>query len=217
MGYKRNQNKACIFSKQKENKVVYIALYVDDFFVFYNDLQAAEELKAQLAKYFMVKDLGLISYILGIKIVQDKENKVIKLNQSHYIMSVLSKFGMSNANLVGTPLQPNVKFNEDEACIDNVPYQQLIGSLMYLCVSTRRDIAYAVSFLSQFNTKYTNEHWSAAKRVLRYLKGTIDMCLTFKGTDLIFEGYVRTTQLRKSFTGFVFKMCNAAVSWGCRK
>lgn len=110
-------------------------------------------------------------------------------------MSVLSKFGMSNANLVGTPLQPNVKFNEDEACIDNVPYQQLIGSLMYLCVSTRRDIAYAVSFLSQFNTKYTNEHWSAAKRVLRYLKGTIDMCLTFKGTDLIFEGYVRTTRL----------------------
>ena len=53
-----------------------------------------------------------------------------------------------------------------------LPYQNLIGSLMYLSVSTRPDITYAVSALSQFNVNYSQEHRVAAKRVLRYLRGT---------------------------------------------
>lgn len=65
----------------------------------------------------------------------------------------------------------------------DVVYQQLIGSLMYLSVTTRPDIAYAVSYLSQFNLKHSNEHWQAAKRVFRYLKGTSDFGLIYSKTD----------------------------------
>lgn len=88
---------------------------------------------------------------------------------------------MSDSNSVKTPMDVNVKLLKPERtnngkCI-GVPYRELIGSLMYLAVSTRPDIAFAVSSLSQFNDCFDESHWAAARRVLRYLKGTIDVVL----------------------------------------
>ena len=67
------------------------------------------------------------------------------------------------------------KTEEEAKRMENIPYQNLIGALMYLAVFTRPDIAHAVSVLSQFNANYGTQHWAAAKRVLRYLKGTQDV------------------------------------------
>jgi len=106
--------------------------------------------------------------------------------------------------------------------ISSVPYQSLIGALMWLAVTTRPDIAYAVSALSQYNTNFGKQHWIAAKRVLRYLKGTQTHCLRYKrsGQDLV--GYADADWAaniddRRSFTGFAFKFASAAISWESRK
>ena len=88
---------------------------------------------------------------------------------------------------------------------------------MYLAVSTRPDISYTVSALSQFNQNHGEEHWNAAKRVLRYLKGTLDYGLTFRKTGSL-HGYVDADWAgciddRRSFTGYCFILADAAISW----
>lgn len=93
---------------------------------------------------------------------------------------------------------------------------------MYLAVCTRPDIAHAVSYLSQYNDCHDSSHWSAAKRVLRYLKGTRNVGLSFKKTTKSLIGYVDANWAnclddRKSYTGFVFMMAGNPISWESRK
>lgn len=104
------------------------------------------------------------------------------MSQETYIRDLLEKFQMSDCKAMPTPLEtkkllPCEKGNDDSSLY---PYQKLIGCLMFLAVNTRPDIAFAVSYLSQFNTKYDKTHWVAAKRVLQYLKGTIDLGITYR-------------------------------------
>ena len=119
-----------------------------------------------------------------------------------------------NSNLE-KPSSPAV----DEKCY---PYKNLVGCLMYLSVATRPDIAYATSVLSQFNSNHEKEYWEAAKRVLRYLKGTLNHGLVYKRAGADLAGYVdadwgNCPRNRRSYTGFVFKVADAAVTWEARK
>lgn len=106
------------------------------------------------------------------------------MTQSQYTDAILERFGMQHCNTAKTPIETNGQLkkppraNEEE--IKKYPYQRLIGALMYLVVSTRPDITYTVNFMSQINTNYTSEHWVAAKRILRYLKGTVKHGLMYK-------------------------------------
>lgn len=93
---------------------------------------------------------------------------------------------------------------------------------MYLAVCTRPDIAHTVSALAQFNDKPSDHHWGAAKRVLRYLKGTADYSLHFRRPIGKLIGYADadwagSTKDRRSYTGYVFLLGGAAVSWQARK
>ncbi|KAL6420407.1 hypothetical protein ACFW04_014533 [Cataglyphis niger] len=111
---------------------------------------------------------------------------------------------------------------EKEIVEMNIPYQSLLGSLMYLAVSTRPDIFYAISILSQFNTNPGKAHWSAAKRVLRYLKGTINYSLVYTKSEIPLIGFVDAdwggnVNDHVSYTGFVFKLANTAITWEARK
>ena len=97
-----------------------------------------------------------------------------------------------------------------------------ISILMYPAVSTRPDIAFSVSYLSQFNDCFAKEHWLAAKRVLRYLRGSQDKGLVFKRNGSYLEGFADADWGscpidRRSYTGYVFRMNGAAVSWEARK
>lgn len=108
--------------------------------------------------------------------------------------------------------------DEDEK---KLPYRELVGVLMYLAVSTRPDIARAVSSLSQFNNRYGHSHWLVAKRVLRYLKETVDAGIVFKPTRNSLTGYVDADWAgcpvdRRSYTGYVF-MLNGVISWDSKK
>jgi hypothetical protein len=127
--------------------------------------------------------------ILGIKLIQ-KENQ-ISLSQTHFVDSLLNKFGLENANPVTTPLDPNVNLDDNETeensnTQDNQAshfYATLIGSLMYLALGTRPDIAYAINRLAQFTQELKPKHWTTIKRVFRYLKGTQKYILTYGGAE----------------------------------
>ena len=133
----------------------------------------------------------------------------------------MSRFGMENSKPVSTPLDPGTKLAKLDSCLkeelEEYPFRELIGSLMYLAVGTRPDIAFAVNSLSQYNTCYKKEHWVAAKRVLRYLKGTTNHGITFKKTGIVLEGYTDAdwaicTNDRRSYTCYVFILGGAAIT-----
>ena len=95
---------------------------------------------------------------------------------------MLDKFGMDQAKPVSTPVDASAKLvqtSEDEETIDQVKYQSAVGSLLYLSMWTRRDITYAVGNAAKFCSNPSKEHWTAVKRIMRYLKGTIDYGLCY--------------------------------------
>ncbi|XP_053595500.1 uncharacterized protein LOC128667821 [Microplitis demolitor] len=101
-------------------------------------------------------------------------------------------------------------------------YQSLIGALLYLAIITKPDIIYAVNYFSQFNTNCNVKHWKAAKRVLRYLKGTINDRLRFERTGLALFAVVDAnwggdSQDRKSCTGYGFILAGSVISWEARR
>ena len=96
------------------------------------------------------------------------------MGQPAYTERLLAEQGMSDCKPVGTPVDPGshlMKATEEEEALDQHLYQSSVGSLMYLSMCTRTDIAYAVRTLARFSSKPNKTHWMAAKRVLRYLNG----------------------------------------------
>ncbi|XP_046811979.1 secreted RxLR effector protein 161-like [Lucilia cuprina] len=123
---------------------------------------------------------------------------------------------MEDCKPARTPFNTGIKLSkemcateEEKSEFEKIPYQNLVGSLMYLAVSTRPDIAHIVSVLSQYNTNYGKEHWIAAKRVLRYLKGTPNIGLHYKRTNEQLTGYADADWGAniddRRYTGYIFK------------
>lgn len=114
------------------------------------------KLREMLHANFIMKDIG-------------------KASSCHFIVQILERFGMTNCKSAHTPSDVNQKLSvtmwtEENSQVGKVPpYQELIGSLLYLSGATRPNIAFAVNDLSRFNDKHSEPHWKALKRVVRYL------------------------------------------------
>ena len=120
---------------------------------------------------------GKAHYLLGMLIKRDRRTKTLSISQQSYTEKVLKRFGMESCKPIATPLEPGKKFHElfsDDKSFDTQIYQQAIGCLTYMFVTTRLDIAAAVGILFQYMKQPSKEHWMGVKRVLRYLKGTVN-------------------------------------------
>ena len=225
VGFEALPQDPCLFVAREGERIMLIAIYVDDIILASDDSVWLRDVKMQLSNAFEMKDMGIINLCVGVEFTRDEEDRVY-LNQSVYLKKVLERFGMNECKPTMTPMDVNVKLVKPE-CVKNkvmnqYPYQSLIGALMYLAVTTRPDIAYAVNYLSQFNTNYDVQHWKAAKRVLRYLKGTSDYGLVYERTGLPLFGVVdadwgANAIDRKSYSGFAFVLAGAPISWEARK
>lgn len=222
LNFKRLSSEPCVYTYNQDQDMIIIALYVDDILLFtLKDSQNKNIIKKQLMSEFSMNDLGPSNQILGMRIVKSKDGK-FTLDQSNYIQKVLYKFNMLDCKPAKTPMEVGIKLQKEENNSCNYEYRSLIGYLMYLAVCSRPDIAHSVSYLSQFNNCYSEMHWKAAKRVLRYLKGTIDYCLSFEKGNMVIIGFTDADwgadQLdRRSYTGYVFNLGNSIVSWESRK
>jgi hypothetical protein len=122
-----------------------------------------------------------IHFVVGIAVERNREQKTVKLSQTALIDRVTSQFGLADAYPAKTPFPANTRLSKDDSPrtdsektdVAHLPYRQLVGSLMYIAVGTRPDIAHAVQQLNQFNDCFGRVHWNHAKHVVRYLKGTI--------------------------------------------
>lgn len=212
-----------IYIDQQDNELTILLVYVNDILLASTDKGRAKQMKKELASKFVLKDLGEARFCLGIEI-QRHRNKAI-LSQTGYICDILQKFDMNNCNATGTPMlvagkSKNLEIKIEES--NEEPYRELIGTLIYLAVATRPNIAHAVNVLSQFNNYYSREHWLKAKRILRYLQGISNYGLVFKKDGNRLIKYVdadwEVMRLTEShILGRSLSLKNKAISWQSRK
>ena len=126
-----------------------------------------------LQSIFQVKDLGSLSYFLGVE--ADRNSQGLHLCQNKYICDLLHRTKMVGAKPLASPIVTGTKLSsfDGEVLSDPTDYRHIIGALQY-CTITRPDIAYVVNQLCQYMHQPRSSHWQAMKRVLRYLKGTVN-------------------------------------------
>ena len=224
MNFQQLHSDPCIYKSKTGD--FYIGVYVDDIVLAEKSEARIQEVKRMLASQFDIKDLGKLNYFLGISVVQDLGAHTTWMGQPAYIQKLLKKQKMSDCKPVGTPVDPGshlVKATDDDEALDQQRYQSLVGSLMYLAVCTRPDLAYAVNTLARFSSKPNRIHWVAAKRVLRYLKGTASHGIVFTKSDsgeclgYSDADWAGDQEDRRSTSGYLFQMAGGPVSWKSRK
>ncbi|KAL5812625.1 hypothetical protein ACOSQ3_027575 [Xanthoceras sorbifolium] len=202
--------------------ILVVCLYVDDLIFTGNNLSLIEEFKKVMAKEFEMTDIGLMAYYLGIEVKQKEEG--IFISQENYAKEILKKFKMNDCKPINTPAECGIKLSKhgEGESIDPTFFKSLVGSLRYL-TCTRPDILYAVGLVSRYMENPTTTHFKAAKRILRYIKGTIDFGLFYSiSNDYKLVGYSDSDwggdiDDRKSTSGFVFFMGNTAFTWMSKK
>uniref|UniRef100_I1PZ26 Reverse transcriptase Ty1/copia-type domain-containing protein n=1 Tax=Oryza glaberrima TaxID=4538 RepID=I1PZ26_ORYGL len=166
---------------------------------------------------FDMKDLGVADVILNIKLIRGENG--ITLLQSHYVEKILNRFGYIDSKPSPTPYDPSLLLRKNKRIAKNqLEYSQIIGSLMYLASATRPDISFTVSRLSRFTSNPGDDHWRALERVMRYLKGTMELGLHYTGYPAVLEGYSDSNWIFdvdeiKAISGYVFTLGGGAVSW----
>ncbi|KAG7550979.1 GAG-pre-integrase domain [Arabidopsis thaliana x Arabidopsis arenosa] len=222
-GFQKSENEETLFlKKNKQGNILLLSIYVDDLIYTGNDATMMEEFKLSMQKEFDMTDLGKMRFFLGIEVLQTTEG--IHISQSKYALEVLRRFDMENCNSVVNPMVPGSKLDMDEGGerVDETFYKQIIGSLMYI-TTTRPDLQFAVSLLSRYMSKPTMLHLQAAKRVLRYLRGTTDFGIWYKrggnGERLVYtdSDFAGDVDGRRSTSGYVFLMDGASVAWSSKK
>ena len=184
MGFKQTSSDPCLYVYFDSEGVMFlVAVYVDDIVLGGRSEAKMNAVKEELSQKFEMKDLGPLHHFLGVKVIQDELAGVIWIGQPSYTEKILQWFGMYDSKPVNTPVNPDVKLVHSESPDDvynQQMYRVVTGSLLYLSTKSRPDIAYAVSSVARFCAKPTKEHWTAVKRILRYLKGTSNLGLLFR-------------------------------------
>lgn len=229
-GGKRTTADPCMYVFGEDDDRVIVLIYVDDLILASKKIEKLDFVKSKLKSAFKMVDLGPIHDILGINVERQGLTGSIRLSQKKYIEELKTKFNMENAKTASTPLEANAKVTKDmspkseneRSEMKNQPYRELIGGLIYLVNATRPDIAYAASTLSRFYSDPGELHWTLAKRVLRYLKGTSQYGIKYTKsrstlTDYTDSDWAGDTDDRRSCTGNTTILTNGPVSWKSKK
>ncbi|GKV02336.1 hypothetical protein SLEP1_g14789 [Rubroshorea leprosula] len=170
-GFVNSRSDSSLFIFHHQSDWVYFLIYVDDIIVTGSTEKLVESIISLMGATFSIKDLGCLNYFLGVNAIFT--NAGLFLSQAQYIRELLAKFGMRDAKPVQSPMSTvSLQLHQGNRLPDAQPYRQVIGSLQYLAL-TRPDISFAVNKLSQFLHAPSDVHWQAAKRILRYLKGSL--------------------------------------------
>lgn len=222
---RQTQCDSCVFVGSG-NKMIFLALYVDDGLIFAESELTIQRVIGYLKKHFEVKLLNSACF-LGLEIVQDREKSSIFLHQRGYIKRLLERFKMSDSKGVATPLESGHSLNKPETLkekpVEGIPYAEAIGSLLYCGMSTRPDIAYALSVLSKFTKEPRQLHWKGVKRVMRYLKATLNQGLMYRAVDepkvtcYVDADYAGDQQNRRSTSGMVTFINTGPISFKAKQ
>jgi hypothetical protein len=216
-----------LLGEEEPCRRVVVLVYVDDILIAAKEKAQIEKIKKGLMAKFDSRDLGEAKLFLGMVISRDRNKRLLRLSHEVMVKNLVTKFGLGDARDKSVPIHVSVHLSKEEGellDLSRFPYPELIGSLMYLSVTTRPDICQAVGALARYMATPTDKHWNVAKGVLRYLLGTADLGLVYgdvsKETgglvgycDADFAGDLDT---RRSTTGYVYLLNGGAISWSSR-
>ena len=229
LGFKKIKSDASVWVYDREGVRIILPVFVDDMTLVSKSKEKIADLKEELKKHFKLCDLGPTEFLLGVKVERDRHNHTLHLSQQQYVLDILKRYNFDSCTPVQTPLNPGTSLSHEQCpktpeevdSMRTVPYSHAVGSLMYLAISTRPDIAYAVGVLSRFSSNPGMAHWAAVKHLFRYLKGTMDYKLTYKpdpSSPSLFTTYSDADHggckdSGKSTGAYVVNMGTGAVSW----
>jgi hypothetical protein len=213
-----------LFIYKKGTVTIYLLVYVDDIIITSSSPAAIEALLADLRSEFALKDLGSLNYFLGIEV--KKMSNGILLSQEKYATDLLRRVGMLACKPVPTPMSSTEKLSVhagDSLGPEDVKnYRSVVGALQYLS-HTRPDLAFAINKACQYLQSPTTVHWTAVKRILRYLKAMLSVGIHIrKSASHILSAFSDSdwagcTDDRKSTDGFAVFFGSNLISWCAKK
>jgi len=231
-GFKIIPSDECIFmlTDSDGDGVIMCGLHVDDGSVMGSDETKVEKFLQLLRSKFNVTT-NPVKRLLGMDITQTDDNSKITISMSSYIKEFLEESKMSDCNPVRTPMEiisrtlSNLEDSDIKDFRSNNNFRTIVGSVSYLCNIGRPDISVAVNYLSRNQINPSTLHWKIAKRLLRYLKGTIELGISYSSSDgpsaNILYGFADAdwasdTSSRNSTSGYIFKIGDNLISWKCK-
>jgi len=208
----------CIYKRINNRNIItcLLAVYVDDIIIAGTDAEIENTINL-IKNEFKIKEIGDVDFIIGIKFIKITNGYI--LHQKRYISDLLNKY---DNYLSGISTFIKLIQNEEFKTIkvDPTQYRSLIGNLLYIAISTRPDILFAVTKSARKSNNPNKEDWINLIKILEYLKGTINYCLKFKKSSYTYAysdaDFGGDNETRKSTTGFLLKIGNTPVSW-CSK
>nr|KAJ0214373.1 hypothetical protein LSAT_V11C400171290 [Lactuca sativa] len=220
-GFSCSRADPSLFIFRKGSCLLYLLVYVDDLILTGSDTSVISSFVTQLHAEFRIKDLGRLSYFLGLEASHLPSG--LFLSQAKYAHDIVSRAGLLDAKPMPTPLASSVSMVRDGVLFDDpTHYRSLVGALQYLTI-TRPDISYVVNQVSQYLAAPTVDHFQAVKRLIRYVKGTITYGLTFsRPSRTTIVGYsdvdwARCLDTRRSTYGYSIFLGGNLVSWSAKK
>jgi hypothetical protein len=172
--FRASETDPALFVKGMECDATYILVWVDDILMAGKRMEETAAVKRLLEEVFDVHDLGEATYFLGMEVNRDRKSGTLKLTQKKLTGELLQRYGMEAARGRDVSMSPGEKVQRDGEPLDRkkFPYSELVGSLLYLSVCTRPDIAQSVGVLARYMATPTEDHWRLALGVVRYLSVT---------------------------------------------
>jgi transposase InsO family protein len=231
LGLKQCQVDQAVFFKsdKKAGDITVVAVHVDDCTIAASSARLVEALKTGMRQHVEVTDLGELHWMLGIEVQRDRKAGTVHLSQRAYIDSILRRYHLDDLKPLSTPMDTQVRLSSEQspksaaefAAMRDVPYREAVGALNWAALSTRPDIAFAVSTVARFAAEPGPAHWEAVKRIFRYLAGTRDLWLSYGETRRTLEGYADAdgsmAEDRRAITGYAFLIDGGAVSWSSKR
>eukprot|EP00833_Pecoramyces_ruminatium_P010518 jgi/Orpsp1_1/1184550/evm.model.c7180000089992.1 len=217
IGYKQYINDKCLFGKYDKNNnlIGLLTLYVDDILITGTDETIRTTINKLKQKYRVSKD-STAKKIIGINIY--KTNNGYKINQRDYIDKVIKRYKMNKTKELTIPCRKiNISDRENSNPVNVNKFKSLLGSLLYISIKTRPDIAYAVNQASRHSEEPREIDYRALMTILQYLKSTKDKSIIYDGSRN-FTGYSDSDfagdeETRKSTSGYIYLLGNSPISW----
>ncbi|GJY83348.1 ribonuclease H-like domain-containing protein [Tanacetum coccineum] len=221
VGFTPSRCDSSLFIYRQGDDTAFLLLYVDDIVLTASSDRLLQQIIASLHREFSMTDLGALNYFLGISVTRDSSGMF--LSQRKYAMEILERAHMVGCNSSRTPVDTESKLGDGGTpVVDPTLYRSLAGSLQYLTF-TRPDITYAVQQVCLYMHDPREPHFSALKRILRYVQGTLDYGLQLfsSTTDSLIAysdaDWAGCPTTRRSTSGYCVFLGNNLLSWSSKR
>ncbi|CAB1120460.1 unnamed protein product [Ectocarpus sp. CCAP 1310/34] len=198
-------------------------VYVDDILLTGTNEELVSTIIEQMKERFETVDLGDAKFIVGMAIHRNRDAGTILLTQEAYTKAVLAKFGMADLHPTKTPAEvgPMSTVVEEETLTpdETTMFRSATGSALYICRKSRPDLSHTILVLTKSMAKPGTKAWAKLKRLMRYLKGTASLGITYsedasnggKLTTYVDSDFAGDIDDRKSTTGVIIELAGGVV------